>query len=940
MLKKVRKTPSKTTKQSTKSKSVKSSTEKSQKTAVQSAKNDKLDNWFIKLSSFFFKDIIMSMTLWIAIIITSILVYNNFIGREGFPTVNFPITTINGAYFSDDTEVLDKDIVQPLTAQIQTLESIDSIDSYASNNFFTLVLQFDSETSADIETSKIQNLISSQNNLLPEGVVLNYKIINPGQWLDNYDLILSLHDEETTSIAELEQSAQQLAQKIADSSDNIGLAEPQFLLETAFNPINQQQETRQANLNYLGVVGENGDFAFHQAITIGLTKAESSDLNVIEFSEHIHEILLTVNGDEQTKIYVVGDFAESINQQINSLEDNLTTALIAVMIVSFLLISWRASIVTALFMISVIMAAVLIMYLAGLTLNIVTLFTLILALGLFVDDATIIVEVIEANRRKLKDKFAIITESIRRVGRASFIGTITTILVFAPLLFVSGIIGEFIRIMPVTVIIALMTSFILSLTLIPILSRGIILRRQGLDKITKLNPIAKLETHLAESLAQKIRNLAKPGWKNKIFSKAMIGLSIVMILLSFTYFGQLNQHIFTGGKDGNDLLFSVTLPRGSNLDQAQDIYQVANQSLEESLEGMVNRVVYVSANQNSALAYIDLIPYQDREITSVALAQKAQDEIVKRLDNKDIIVSVSNQGPGAQPDEFPFKVQVVEDDPQLAGRLIEELNQYLLGAEIERPNGQLFEITETQLPDTEVIQRTDGQKIFVISAKFNADDLSTLIQTTTDYVEDKFTEEYLVAQGFSSQSIQFDAGQEEENLEAFFTLVLSIPFIILVMYLLLCIQFKSTLRPFLILLAVPFGLFGVGAGLYYTDHPVSFFSMLGIMALIGIAVNNTILLTDYTRQELEKGKDILEAVASATQARFRPLLTTSLTTVVALLPLALNDPFWQALSLTIIFGLLSSTFLVILAFPYYLIITESIIQKWKDRKKNKVSLTK
>ena len=93
--------------------------------------------------------------------------------------------------------------------------------------------------------------------------------------------------------------------------------------------------------------------------------------------------------------------------------------------------------------------------------------------------------------------------------------------------------------------------------------------------------------------------------------------------------------------------------------------------------------------------------------------------------------------------------------------------------------------------------------------------------------------------------------------------------------------------------------------------------MIGVFGLIGIAVNNTILLTDYVNQERRAGKGVVDAISQATQKRFRPLVTTSTTTVVALLPLALSDPFWEALAFTIIFGLLSSTFLVVVAFPYY-----------------------
>ena len=108
------------------------------------------------------------------------------------------------------------------------------------------------------------------------------------------------------------------------------------------------------------------------------------------------------------------------------------------------------------------------------------------------------------------------------------------------------------------------------------------------------------------------------------------------------------------------------------------------------------------------------------------------------------------------------------------------------------------------------------------------------------------------------------------------------------------------------------------------DKSLMLFSMLGVFALIGISLNNTILLTDYANQERKAGKRPSDAIASAVKARLRPLLTTSITSVLALLPLALTDPFWEGLAYALIFGLLSSTLLVLTVFPYFYLIEESI----------------
>lgn len=100
--------------------------------------------------------------------------------------------------------------------------------------------------------------------------------------------------------------------------------------------------------------------------------------------------------------------------------------------------------------------------------------------------------------------------------------------------------------------------------------------------------------------------------------------------------------------------------------------------------------------------------------------------------------------------------------------------------------------------------------------------------------------------------------------------------------------------------------------------------MLGVFALIGISLNNTILLTDYANRARKEGEKPVDAIAGAVRERLRPLLTTSITSVFALLPLALNDPFWEGLAFALIFGLISSTILVILVFPYFYLIEESI----------------
>ncbi len=880
------------------------------------------DNFLVKLSSFFFTRWRLTLIAWLILCFGAFGVYNQVIQREGFPPVQFPISIISGTYFVDDVEQVDQDITSHLTAILADAEIVKETQATSTDNFFNLIVFFEDEVKAEEGAQQLKKLIS-QSDLLPSDLEINYIPVNPISFLDEFDILLSVYNQQGTSIEDLQEVSQSIADQL-EPDNELELAKPLFLLETAFNPASGKNETRQISFNELGLADEGG-LAFHPALTVGLKRTAISELDVIEFSEHVEQLLSELDPDQLEggfEVQITADFADTINYQISSLENNLFSGLIAVMVVSLILISWRASIITALFMASVVLISILALYLAGLTLNTISLFALILSLGLFVDDATIIVESIEANRHRIKSSLAVIKESIGRVGMASLAGTLTTILVFVPLLFVTGFLGEFVQIIPITIIIALAASLILSLILIPLLSRFLLLRNRKISWLTKVNPISKCEAWTAKFLANKIRLLkSKSSWRNRYWAVLMILLSLIMIIGSFDFARRLSFDIFPRGKDSNQLVIQASFPNNFSLTHAEETADLMNQLLIETIGDNVVQVVYTNANKRQTETIIELVSYKDREVTAPQLIEQLQETFDKNL-SPDIQTALSQEGPGGPANDFPFSLQIFEDDHERALELAANINQYLDQTTIKRLNGSTFRVTETRLPDANTRIRINGRLAYILSANFDADDTSATLQATENYVKERFDKTYLTQAGYKTDALGFDFGQESDNADAFASLSIVFPIILIFMFGLLALQFRSWLQPLLILLAIPFTFLGVFAGLYYTNNSISFFSRLGLIGLVGIAVNNTILLADYANQEQKRGQRVIEAVAVATEKRFRPLLTTSLTTVVALLPLALSDPFWESLSYTIIFGLLSSTLLVILAFPYYYLLAE------------------
>ena len=882
------------------------------------------DNILVRTTDFFFTRWRLTLVLWIFILGMGAAVYTNIIKREGFPPIQFPISVVTGTYLVNDKAVVDEQVALPLNELLQEIDGVSKVTINSNDNFYTAIINFESDVSPDEGTNSVQEAIDNTSSL-PEQAVTNVLRIDPAAFLNQYDLLLSVYSTEPVDINSLQEVADFVSTDFANDP-LITDAETKELIKSAVNPQTGEQQSIQSAFNLIALPDENGEIAFYPSVVVGVDRDKES-IDIIELSDlaqtRIDNLDLAQFGDNY-RVVIGADFAASIETQVSSLQSNLVTGLLAVALVTFLLISWRASIITGLFMVTVMAATVLVLYLVGYTLNTITLFALVLSLGLFVDDATIVVESIYAHRKKGRSAREAVHLAVKKIAAASFAGTMTTVLVFLPLAFLTGILGEFIRLMPVTVIIALITSLILSLILIPVLSKFILLKHTTDGWVTKHNPIVKLEAYLGRQVSRLPRLLKLKPTKGKFVMAGMLGLSLLFLVGAGLFFNKVSFNIFPPSKDSDQIGFQITYPAGFTIEEAEETAQDINAIVVGVGGDNIKRITYGSyqeSNERSADGLVELVPFSERDVKSPELIEDIQSAIDENIPS-DVTVRVVQYDAGPPSEEFPLKIQIFEEDEVKATALALEVRDYITGAEVTRPNGTTAIIIETRGPNEQTITRTDGLRTLQIEGAFDADDTSALLASAETLVTDKFTPDYLLENGFNEDALGFDFGQESENADSFASLAFAFPIALLLMYLLLTLQFRSFLQPILIFMAIPFTLFGVSAGLYFTDNALSFFVQVGLIGLIGIAVNNTILLTEYANQEKRAGEGTIDAISNAVQKRFRPLVATTITTVVALLPLALSDPFWEALSFTIIFGLISSTFLVIFSFPYFYLAAE------------------
>lgn len=859
------------------------------------------------------------LLIWLVILGFGIASYTTLLRREGFPPVNIPIAVVNGAYIVDDVAKVDADVAKPVSDIALKQDGVAMVMAQSASNFVNITVQYDEGVDGETATKKLEEAVNNAH-VLPSSVKLSYNVPYfgaTGGSIEKIDAAISFYQNPSTDdTAALTEKAKQAAEYL--NAHKPALVENFFVIDpfkTAVNPATGEQQVVQETFDHFGI-RENNENKFYNSVIIGA--AAIDDVDVIELDKQIGHALDSLNQQSEFQSYdtdISASFAPAIEDSISELQRVLLEGLLAVLIVGSIVIAIRASLITVLSMITVITATIALLYLIGYTLNVITLFALILGLSLIVDDTIIMVEAIDAARRKAKTPREAVQTAVRKISRAMVAATSTAALSFLPLAFVSGVLGSFIRAIPVTIISALVISLFVALIFIPQFARVLLLGKKQMGEEGVREVAAGVEAGIARGLTKPM-HWAKGSGKKLWF----VGLSAVMVGVLFItgagfVFNKVTFNLFPPSKDTNQLSVSLTLPPGSDIATAQGLAFESDTIVGQTV-GQEFRIAsyYGMATAQNATLYVDLTPYTERGPTSKQLV----DEVQKALDDKlndDVKVSVAQVDIG--PPVSAFTVQIKTENREAGYKLANDVAAYLATAELHRPNGTTAHFTNPVVSTENTIVRTDGDQVIQVSAGFDGDDTTTLVTLAQDAVKKEFPESRVESYGLEKDALDFNIGQEAENQESFKGLVIAFPIVLLVIFILLAIQFRSLLQPLLIFMAIPFSLFGVTLGLYLTNNAFSFFCAMGFFALIGLSIKNTILVVDYANQARRAGMGPIDAATAALEERFRPLIATSLTAVFSLIPLALSSPFWQGLAVVLIGGLLSSTFLVVTVFPYY-----------------------
>jgi len=741
---------------------------------------------------------------------------------------------------------------------------------------------------------------------------------------------------------------------------------------------------------------------------ISVTIQKSASFATTDVTNEVLSVIGTISEADETEFTVLLDQGEYIEQATGSVSENLLIgAVLAVLVLIVFLRSARATLIVALAIPISLLFAIILIYLTGITLNIVSLGGLALGIGMLVDNSIVVMENIFRLKKEGKTNREAAIEGTRQVGGAIMASTITTIAVFVPIIFIEGFIKEIFMQMALTITFSLIASLFTALTLVPAISSKILKEnsqtKQGEDK--GINKVKEVYEKIF-NVAFKFKSIVL------VLVVVLFGGSIYLALNNgFEYFpesdeGQISVSINNPTNDplsynefielldditGDVMEYSDVETIGITLGSLQGSFMgfassdaatasiILKDDREMSTKEFENEINDLLMEDYSAIEYeVSGSQQQTAMLTGSGIQIelhgndliKLKEEAIKItdiLEDVDGLVDIDN-GVGKEADEIKitvdkneaikynvmtvmvmgavaselsdeeavteinvdgdlYDVYVYDYDPQNPSEedvidSIDEIRAIVVNSEMVEQMG-VDPVTVGDVATVEKVKgfssisRVDGSRTLTISANYDDGVNTTEVAANVE----EALKDYNAPEGYEYLIL----GEDEEVMEAVNILALAILLAIALIYMIMASQFQSLTYPFIIMFTIPLAFTGGFAILWLANMTVSVVALIGFVILVGVVVNNGIVLVDYTNQLREQGYEVKEALIEAGKTRLRPIVMTALTTILALSTMALGigqgAEMMQPMAVTTVGGLLYATILTLFVVPimYYLV---------------------
>ena len=1030
---------------------------------------------------------VMTSIIFITVVILGLFSYNK-LPIDLLPKIEtnsiMVMTTYDGASASD----VETNVTRPLESSLNTVSNLKNITSTSKENRSIITMEFDYGLDLNVVTNDIRNKLDLVKSYMPSGAgnpiifklstdmipvimisatanqslpalykILDTKVANPLARIDGVGSVsISGAPQREIQVyvdpVKLEAyhlTVEALAQTIrlenvntpAGSMD-VGSDTYALRVEGEFkdpaelnNIVVGNYNGKTVLLSDVAIVSDKHEERMQESFTNGVQGAtiivqKQSGANTVQIAKAVLKMLPEIQKSlpSDVKISVINDTSDNIIRTIDSLAETVIYALLFVMIVVlFFLGRWRATVIIILTIPISLISAFIYLGLTGGTLNIISLSSLSLAIGLVVDDAIVVLENITTHiERGSRPKTAAVNGT-NEMGLSIVASTLTIIAVFLPLTMVSGMAGVMFSQLGWMVTIIITVSMICALTLTPMLASQLLRLDPKRSKTFNLvyGPIERFLDKLDEKYAKLVNWAVRH--KKSILGFAAVFFVVSIIPLAVGWVGTENFP----AQDSGVISATIELPIGTRMELTKDVCQrlyndwrkkypeidMVNFSVGQASSKNIFGSLLTKNSSNVGTFSVRLVNLKDRTRSAFAITDSLRNDIKRMPEIRKSTVtagsSMSMMGGQstldveiygydfAQTDkvaaevskrlakvhglvnttvsreEYTPEYQVDFDREKLAlnGLNISTASNYLsnringITASLFREDGEEYSIVVGYGPEYRqsieaieniIIYNSQGQAIRLgdlgkvverytpptIERK-NRQRIITVSSTVSGTTLDKAVKD------INAQLKQIDipsdittsiAGSFKDQQESFSDLGALFLIIILLVFVVMASQFESVTYPFIIMFSVPFGISGVVLALFLTGTTFNVMTFVGVIMLVGIVVKNGIVMVDYINLNRERGMGIIRSVVTGGKSRLRPVLMTSLTAILGMLPLAISksqgSEMWKPMAVTVIGGLTVSTMLTLIVVPtMYTLFAASGIKR-QHRKIKRLALEK
>lgn len=987
------------------------------------------------------------------------------------PDLNMPVAVVTARYEGAGPKEIERLITKPFEEALTTVSELKSIETVSTSEYCLCILYFNDNTDMNFATLEMREKIDLAKAYLPQGVEdIMVMRIDPNNFQSTFEIGITseMEIESLTRIVEdhiintLERISGVASAKLSggiESEVRIELI-PERLNLYGLSEYSISQYIMTENLNmpagsidsagmsiYLKTIGQfksldelrNLSIPVNSGTIVSLKDIANISINQKErtsesFINGVRALNISVQKQsnantvqvcrelkkevkklseiyEELNFKIIYDSSTYIEQALNTVtESAIQGGLLAVLILYLFLRNIRAPSIIAFSMPVSIVASFVLMYFSGISLNLISLAGFALGVGMMVDNSIVVLENIYRHRRQGMEMVRAAELGAKEVMLSITASTLTTVIVFVPIIFVEGMTGKVFKEMGLVITFSLMASLLVAITFLPMMASKILSIEYGRKK-SFLSKLFDLWDSFYSIVARKYEKLLRTSLNR---CKTVIGIAIILFLLSLFSLAVVGFEYFPSMDEGI-ILIEAVLPKGSTLAEANEMAFIVQDFIKEipevqSISMTIGNSGYVfdrSTTEKAAIS-VDVGSVEKRSRTIAQISSDIRNKL-KNIAGAKIKVNEESRVMGFSIGYSAVDIRVSGEDTDTLKKISSDLMEMLKNIKgIEEPESTIDEEVEEALikidrdkvllyglttaqvgqavrtgvngiittryeyrgADIDVVICTFGNKPSSIEDLKNIsiqsprgvsiplmelaeiqlersvpnilrNDQKKTVSITADLKDksinkvtadiDKLFSEYNFPSGYSYSY----AGQQRDFIDSFDALLDALILSVIIVYMLLAAQFESFLHPFTILLTVPLALTGALLALLITGKTLSIPAFVGIIILVGIVVDNAIVLVDSINQSRKEGMSAKEAIIKSGPLRLRPILMTTLTTILGMLPMAMSgkegSEIQIPLAIVIIGGLTVSTLITLIVIPSFYMAFENLIDKMKNQ---------